>query len=123
MITTKRAEGQGGGALVLRRMVLALLAAVLMTAMTLGEAGSAQAKEAAHCIGDQVSFSECAGGSGQRGGGGGGKVLTTVGGSTSIGGGSDFRGFRGTGSGGGGRNCSVILGTPEPCESGKDAQR
>ena len=62
MITTKRTEGQGGGALLLRRMVLALLAAVLMAAMASGEAGSAQAKEDAHCISDQVSFSECAGG-------------------------------------------------------------
>ena len=43
-------------------MILVVVAAAIMAAMALGEAGSAQAKEDAHCISDQVSFSECAGG-------------------------------------------------------------
>ena len=117
---TVAAEGKEGGAL--RRIILVLTVAALMAAMALGGAGSAQAKDDAHCTGDGVSFSECAGGSGQRGGGGGGKERTTTNGAiTSTGGGSDFRG---TGRGGGGRNCTTVGGgTQLPCESGKDAER
>ena len=108
-----------GSKTLLRRIVLAFLVAALMAAMALGGAGSAQAKVAAHCTGDGISFSDCAGGSGEQGGGGGGKVFTTNG--TSTGGGSIFRG---TGSGGGGRDfvTNFITG-PQPCTSGKDAQR
>ena len=76
----------------LRRVVLALsLVATLLAAMAVEVAGSAQAKEDAPCISDQVSFSRCAGGSGSKGGGGEGKVRADNGGTTSTVGGRNFR--------------------------------
>jgi hypothetical protein len=114
-------------ALSMRRIFSVLAVAALTAAMVLGGAGSALAKERAHCTTNQedpYELETCAGGSGEQGGGGGGQKETIAYrgedpyADVTTGGGSNFRG---TGEGGGGHICissadgSVVY----PCYFGK----
>ena|SRR5215210_847187 len=104
----------------MRRILLILAVAALMAATVWGGAGSALAKEPAHCkqADFDPSLQTCAGGSGDQSGGGGGQttdlqpvanpgiVTQTTGGSGKKGG------------GGGGKDCFNVAGSTIDCEHG-----
>jgi hypothetical protein len=118
---------------VIRRIILLLSVATLMAVMLVAMAMPAFADKGGggHCTEggfDGIVVEECAGGSGGPGGGGGGKTQTFSDNEgpavqQTTGGGSNFRG---TGEGGGGRDCfDVFIGEETfsfPCVSGKDAE-
>ena len=109
----------------MRRIILVLsLAAVMVGALSVSAVGAFAdpGSVPGHCKDTDHGTRICAGGSGDSDGGGGGQIEFIPGFppeelSSTTGGGSNFRG---SGSGGGGKDC-VVFGTDFGCAHGKTA--